>query len=323
MLKLKIVVLDGYTVDKGDICWDKFKEIGEISIYNWTESEKIEILMRDAEIILTNKVPITAEIIEKIPWVKYIGVLATGFDLIDLEAARRQCITVTNVTSYATNSVSQLTFALILELCHNVKYHSDTVKLDKKWSKSKYNSYWDYPIIELANKTLGIIGMGMIGKNVARLGACFGMNVIGHDTNRHVVTELNGFRWVAFDELLEVADIISIHCPLLPQTKGIINKEALIKMKNSAWLINTSRGGLIMESDLYWALKEGEIAAAALDVLEKEPPLEDNPLFNIDNCILTPHIGWASVEARMKLVDIAFENIKSFLNGNPVNVVSI
>lgn len=319
---MKTVILDGYTLNPGDLSWERFSEIGEYKVYNWTEQNEIVERAKDAQIVIVNKVPITEHTISKLPNLKYIGVIATGYDVVDIKAAQKRVIPVTNVPLYANYSVSQLVFGLVLELCYHIRRHSDSVKKDKKWSSGKYNSYWENSLTELAFKTMGIIGMGKIGQRTAHVAEGFGMKVLGYDVVRNANTDIKNFKWADLDELLEKSDIVSIHCPLFPDTRGMMNKEAFKKMKNTAFFVNTSRGELMVEKDLAWALKNGEIAGAGLDVLENEPPFPDNPLFNIDNCIITPHIGWATIEARKRLMNMAVDNIKAFLDGKPVNVVN-
>ncbi|MDP4132001.1 MAG: D-2-hydroxyacid dehydrogenase [Bacteroidota bacterium] len=318
---MKIVVLDGYTLNPGDLHWDGLKQLGELIVYDRTPYDKTMERCAGAEVVLTNKAPLGKDVLENLPDLKYIGVLATGFNIIDIETATKQGITVSNVPGYGTTSVVQMTFALLLELCHHVQRHSDSV-MDGKWSKSPDFCFWDYPLIELAGKTMGIIGFGHIGEQVADLAAAFGMSVIGNKRRQTDQSRRKNFRWAGVTELLERSDVVSIHCPLLPETKGLINRESLEKMKKSAFLINTSRGPIIVEKDLADALNQGVIAGAAVDVLSAEPPPADNPLFNAKNCLITPHISWATREARIRLMDMAINNLKAFVEGKPTHVVN-
>ncbi len=273
----------------------------------------------DANIVLTNKTVLTAENIAAMNKVEYIGVLATGVNVVDLEYTKKTGITVTNVPGYSGSSSAQMVFALILELTNRVGHHSQTVT-DGKWSASKDFCYWDYPLVELEGITLGIVGYGGIGKAVARIGLAFGMNILIY--NRSVPPDLpDGITYSDLDNLIHSSDIISLHCPLTPQTKGMINKESLAQMKKTAYLINTSRGPLIVENDLADFLNEGRIAGAAMDVLDVEPPDKNCPLLTAKNCYITPHIAWATIASRERLMSIAVENIKSYLAGNPQNVV--
>lgn len=316
---MKIVVLDGYTLNPGDLNWEKFSEIGELKVYDRTSPQDILERTTDANIVLTNKTVLTAENIAAMNKVEYIGVLATGVNVVDLEYTKKTGITVTNVPGYSGSSSAQMVFALILELTNRVGHHSQTVT-DGKWSASKDFCYWDYPLVELEGITLGIVGYGGIGKAVARIGLAFGMNILIY--NRSVPPDLpDGITYSDLDNLIHSSDIISLHCPLTPQTKGMINKESLAQMKKTAYLINTSRGPLIVENDLADFLNEGRIAGAAMDVLDVEPPDNNCPLLTAKNCYITPHIAWATIASRERLMSIAVENIKSYLAGNPQNVV--
>ncbi|MGD9824543.1 D-2-hydroxyacid dehydrogenase [Desulfobacter sp.] len=317
---MKIVVLDGYTLNPGDLNWEKFSEIGDLKVYDRTRPDEIQERTADANIVLTNKTVLTAQDIGSMNKVEYIGVLATGVNVVDLEFTKKTGITVTNVPGYSGSSSAQLVFALILELTNRVGHHSQTVR-DGKWSESKDFCYWDYPLVELEGLTLGIVGYGGIGKAVARMGAAFGMNILIH--NRSVPPDLpEGITYSDLDNLIRTSDIISLHCPLTPQTKGMINKDSLAQMKKTAYLINTSRGPLVVENDLADFLNEGRIAGAAMDVLGVEPPAKHCPLLTAKNCYITPHIAWATLAARERLMSIAAENIKSHLAGKPQNVVS-
>lgn len=318
---MKIVVLDGYTINPGDINWDGLKQLGDVTVYDRTPTDKIIERAAGAQIIFTNKTPIGEEALNNLSSLKYIGVLATGYNIINIEIAKEKGITVTNVPTYGTGSVVQSAFALLLELCHHVQRHSDSV-MEGKWSQSSDFCFWDYPLIELADKTMGIIGFGNIGRKMADVATAFGMNLIGNSGHQSDQSHRNNFRWATLPELLEKSDVVSIHCPLLPQTTGLINKETLKLMKRSAFLINTSRGQIIVEQDLADALNNEVIAGAGLDVLSVEPPLKNNPLFHANNCIITPHIAWATKEARSRLMNMAVSNLSAFIAGEPVNVVN-
>jgi len=318
---MKIVVLDGYALNPGDLSWDGFKNLGELTVYDRTPTSQIFERSAEAEIILTNKTLLDSDMLKSLPKLKYAGVLATGYNVIDTEAAGRLGITVTNIPSYSTDSVAQLTFALILELCHHVQKHSDSV-FDGKWSDSVDFTYHDYPLIELASKTLGIIGFGNIGKKVSEIALAFGMRVIASDKTHLGKHKHTGIARAGMYELLSDSDIVSIHCPLTSETAGMINMNNIRLMKKTAFLINTSRGQIIVDKDLTKALNEGIIAGAGLDVLSVEPPPHDNPLLKARNCIITPHIAWATLESRKRLMDMAVRNVRAFLSGKPVNVVS-
>ena len=318
---MKIVVLDGYTLNPGDLSWEALQKLGDVTIYDRTPADDVVERAKDAEIVFTNKTPMNEAILTSLPKLKFIGVLATGYNIVDVDAARQCGIVVSNVPGYGTTSVVQLTFALLLELTLHVQRHSDAV-MDGKWARSADWCFWDYPLIELADKTLGIIGFGRIGEKVADVATAFGMNVIGskrHQTNQ---SHRKNFRWAEIPELLEQSDVVSIHCPLLPETQGLINTENLARMKRSAFLLNTSRGPIIVDQDLADALNHGIIAGAGIDVLSVEPPAVDNPLFTAKNCLITPHIAWATKEARSRLMVIAVNNLAAFLAGKPVNLVN-
>ena len=318
---MKIVVLDGFTLNPGDLNWDDFKTLGSITVYERTAAHEIADRASGAEIVLTNKTPLGEAEFSNLSNLKYIGVLATGYNVIDLVAAKKRNITVTNIPTYGTNSVAQMTFALLLELCHHVQEHSHTVK-SGAWSQSRDFCFWNYPLVELSGKTMGIVGFGRIGQQVADIATAFGMNILAYDSFKSDQSGRKNFRWADLDELLTASDVISLHCPLFPQTQGIINKSVLDRIKNTAFLINTSRGPLIREDDLAEALNKGVIAGAALDVLVIEPPSKDNPLITAKNCIVTPHISWATKEARARLMVTAADNLKAFLASQPINVIS-
>lgn len=315
---MKIVVTDGYTLNPGDLSWSKLEALGQCSIYDNSTYEENLKRCQGAEIAVTNKVVFDHKAISQLPDLKFISVTATGYDIIDIAAARNAGIVVSNVPSYAAESVAQMTFALLLELTQNVGHHSQTVH-EGKWSKCGNFCYWDYPLIELSGLTMGLVGYGRIGKSVARIALAFGMNVLAFDPVAEIQDE--NVQSVDMDHLLSQSDVVSLHCPLTRENKGMINKSRIALMKSSALLINTSRGALINETDLADALDNNKIGGAALDVLAKEPP-RDNGLLKARNCFITPHISWATRSARSRLMNTTVENITAFLKGQPVNVVS-
>ena len=318
---MKIVALDGETLNPGDLSWEEFEKLGEITVYERTPMDQILERSKDADILLTNKTPIREEVIAKFPRLRYIGVMATGYDCVDVNAASDKGIVVTNVPEYGTDSVAQMAIALLLELCHHVQLHSDAV-LQGEWSRSKDFCFTLTTQIELKGKIMGIVGFGRIGKQVARIANALGMKVIVSDKIKQDIENMPELEWVEKNELLQRADVISLHCPLFPDTKEMINKESIAEMKSSAFIINTSRGGLIKDAELAEALNNGNIAGAGLDVLSVEPPIEGNPLIGAKNCIITPHIAWATKEARGRLMNTLLENLKAFINDKPQNVVS-
>lgn len=315
---MKIVVLDGYALNPGDLSWEEIGKLGDFKVYDRTPPELTLERAKDADAIFTNKVIIDKEIINQLPKLKFIGVLATGYNVVDTAAARKAGITVCNIPAYSTASVAQLVFAHILHFTNNVAKHASSVH-NGNWAKSTDFAYWLSPQSELAGKTLGIIGFGQIGQAVARIALAFGMKVIFNNRSKKS-SNLNALQ-VDLDTLLESSDFISINCPLTDENKGFINTAAIEKMKPSAFLINTGRGPLINEQDLADALNYKRIAGAGLDVLSVEPALPDNPLPKAKNCHITPHIAWATLEARQRLMQIAANNLRSFLSGNPINVV--
>lgn len=317
---MKIVVLDGYTMNPGDLGWDELLSLGECIIYDRTPRELVLERARDAEIILTNKVVLDRSVIESLTRLRYIGVLATGYNVVDLSAAKEKGIIVTNVPDYSTMSVAQLTFALLLELTHNVARHSESVKCGE-WTKSADFCYWKTPLIELNGLTMGIIGYGKIGRAVAKIAQSFGMKVVAYSPGLKRAEEKD-VEFAELDDVFKTADVVSLHCPLTPKTEKIVNKSTLDLMKPSAFLLNTARGGLVDEQALASALNSNKIAGAAVDVLSTEPPSADNPLLSAKNIIITPHIGWATKSARQRLMKIVVENIRAFLSGNPKNVVN-
>ena len=317
---MKIVVLDGYCLNPGDLSWDALREFGEVVVYDRTPAAEAAGRAHGAAAVLTNKTQLTADTLARLPDLKYIGVLATGYNVVDVAAAREQSITVTNVPTYATASVAQFVFALLLELCHNVKLHSDAARAGE-WSHNADWSFWKSPLVELAGKTMGVVGLGRIGRSVGRIADAMGMRVLANDTYQGDTPAYEGFRWAPLDELLRESDVVSLHSPLFPETQGMIHAGTLALMKPSAFLINTSRGPLMVDRDLAGALNAGRLAGAGLDVLSVEPPAATNPLLAARNCLVTPHIAWATREARSRLMDAAIGNISAFLSGNPRNVI--
>lgn len=315
---MKIVVLDGYAANPGDLSWNKIASLGELVIYDRTPVEKIAERIEGADAVLTNKAPLTAETINNAKSLKWIGILATGYNIVDVKAAKERGIPVANVPGYSTDSVAQLVFAHLLEVCHHVGEHTRAV-YDGEWVRSEDFAFWKYPLTELCGKTFGIVGYGSIGKAVAKIALAFGMKVIAHSRREF---EDENVECVSFDELLERSDVISLHCPLFEETKGMINSDAIKKMKNTAVLINTARGPLIDEQDVAGALNNNELGYACVDVISTEPMKADNPLLKAKNCMFTPHIGWAPFEARVRLNEIVYENLKSFIDGKPKNVVN-
>lgn len=314
---MNIVILDGYTTNPGDLPFTEFEKMGNLTVYDYTPDELAVERCRNADIIIGNKTNMPREFLEQIE-AKYIGLFSTGYNVVDIETASKLGITVTNVPAYSTNAVAQHTFALILELYNQVGLHSALVK-QGEWSNPERFCFWNKPLFELSKKTLGIIGMGSIGQKTAQIATAFGMEVIF--ANRSKKDGLP-YKQVSLDELYENADIISLHCPLTPKTKGMINKEAIEKMKKEAIVINTSRGDTVNEQDLADALNSHRIQGAGVDVLSTEPPKKDNPLLTAENCIITPHIAWAPHETRARMLSVAVENVKNYLKGTPTNLVS-
>lgn len=317
---MKIVVLDGYTLNPGDISWDSLKELGDVTIYDRTNPEDISHRIKGADIVLVNKVKLDKEIIENMDG-KYIGLLSTGFDVVDIEAARENGIIVTNVPTYGTDAVAQMTFAHMLNLFSHVGIHNTSVKKGE-WESSIDFTYWNAQLVQLSGKKLGLIGYGNIGRAVAKIGNAFGLSIIAHSRSKTSSDSTEDVEFVSLDRLFKESDIISLHCPLNPGTEKIINKENIEKMKDGVVIINTSRGGLIDEEALATALKEGKVKAAGLDVVSVEPILKTNPLLKCDNAIITPHIAWAAKEARESLMKTVVENIKEYKKANPQNVVN-
>lgn len=318
---MKIVILDGHTLNPGDISWTEIEQLGQLTVYDRTPAELIVERIGDADIVLTNKTPISQQTIEQCRSIKMIGVLATGYNIVDVKAARQRNIPVCNVPSYSTMAVAQLSTALLLELCHHVGEHSNDVR-SGGWSKSIDFCYWHSPLIELMGKKLGLIGYGQIGSAFAKIALAMGMEILVYTPSQRKSIEQPNLRVVMLDQLLAESDVISLHCPLTEQNTGLINQSNIAKMKNGVMLINTSRGGLIVEQDLADALNSGKVAGAGLDVLSTEPPSEKNPLLNARNCIITPHIAWAPKEARLRLMEITVNNLKHFIAGKLQNVVN-
>lgn len=318
---MRIVILDGYTENPGDLSWEGFERLGELTVYDRTPEKHIVERIGDAEIVLTNKTPITEKTMEACPNMRYIGVLATGYNVVEVEKAKERGITVTNVPSYGTEAVSQFVFALLLEICHHVAHHSHEV-FAGRWQSSPDWCFWDYPLMELSGKTMGIIGYGRIGKTTGKIAQAFGMNLLVHTRTPEMELEDEHLKFVELDDLYGKSDVIVLHCPLTPETEHMISKESIEKMKDGVILINNSRGPLIVEEDLYEALESGKVYAAGLDVASTEPIRADNPLLKAKNLFITPHISWAPKETRKRLMNIAVSNLKSYLEGEPVNVVS-
>lgn len=317
---MKIVVLDSYGMNPGDLSWDALKELGEVTIYDRTSEEEVYQRCSDADIVLTNKVVFDADTIWKLPNLKYIGVLATGYNIVDTVAACDNDIVVTNVPAYSTDSVAQLTFAHILSIANRVEHYAIENR-NGRWSNNPDFVYWDTPLIELTGKTLGIVGLGLIGMKVAKMALCFGMDVFAV-TSKHRKDLPEGIQKTTLDGLLATSDILSLHCPLTRETREMINATTLAKMKHGAILINTGRGPLVNENDVAEALKSGQLGAYGTDVMCQEPPSADNPLFSAPNFYSTPHIAWATFEARQRLMKTVVDNVKAFIEGKPVNVVN-
>lgn len=313
---MKIAALD--TRQLADLDWTDMNLLGDVTQYDATPAEQVVERAKGAEAVLVNKVKMTSSVMDALPELKYIGVLATGYDNIDLAAAKQRGITVTNVPGYSTDSVAQMIFALLLELCHHAGDHSRAVIDAKKWSRQPYYSFWDSPLVELAGKTMGIVGMGKIGQRTAQIAQAFGMKVLAYSRTKK---DVPGVEWVSFQEMLEKSDVVTTCCPLTDDTRGIMNGAAFARMKETAFYINTARGGVVVDADLRAALDAGEIAGAAVDVMTTEPPAEENPLLGAKNIIITPHIAWATKEARTRLLDIVRGNLASWQAGRPVNVV--
>lgn len=320
---MKIVVLDGYTENPGDLSWDELGKLGDLTVYdrtNLTDEEETISRIGDAEVVLTNKTPITRMVIDDCPNIKFISLLATGYNVVDYVYAGEKGIPVTNVPTYGTASVSQFAIALLLEICHHIGHHNESVHRGD-WENCVDWCYWNYPLIELDGKTMGIIGFGRIGQATGKIAKALGMKVLAYDGHPNRTGRDIG-EYVELDTLLQESDVIALHCPLFPVTQGIINKETIAKMKDGVILLNNSRGPLVVEQDLADALNSGKVAAAGLDVVSTEPIKRDNPLLKAKNCIITPHISWAPKESRQRIMDCAVANVKAYLDGTPVNVVN-
>lgn len=320
---MKIVILDGYTENPGDLSWGELEALGELTVYDRTPMDEDEIIRRigDAEVVYTNKTPITKKVIDACPNMRFISVLATGYNVVDFVYAGEKSIPVTNVPTYGTDSVSQFAIALLLEICHHIGHHDNTVH-GGKWEESADFCYWDYPLIELSGKTMGIIGFGRIGQRTGVLSKALGMKVLAYDSYESDAGRAIA-EYVDLDKLLTESDVVALHCPLFPETKEIIRKETIEKMKDGVILINNSRGPLVNEQDLADALNSGKVYAAGLDVVSTEPIRGDNPLLGAKNCIITPHISWAPKESRQRIMDCAVDNLKGYIAGSPVNVVNL
>ena len=320
---MKIIILDGYTENPGDLSWSELEKLGKLTVYDRTSiTDEAEIITRigDAEAVYTNKTPISQHVIDSCPNMKFIGVLATGYNVVDVGYAKQKGIPVCNVPSYGSDAVGQFAIALLLEICHHIGHHSDAVH-SGRWENNTDWCFWDYPLIELAGKTIGIVGFGRIGQVTGRIAKALGMRVIANDEHPNDPGRAIA-DYVSLDELLKESDVIALHCPLFPSTEGIINKDNIAKMKDGVIIINNSRGPLIVEQDLADALNSGKVYAAGLDVVSSEPIRGDNPLLKAKNCFITPHISWAPKESRQRLMDIAVENLRQFMNGTTVNVVN-
>ncbi|WP_095170948.1 MULTISPECIES: D-2-hydroxyacid dehydrogenase [Blautia] len=320
---MKIVVLDGYTENPGDLSWGDMEALGELTVYDRTSlTDMQEVIDRisDADAVITNKTPLPKEVFEACRNIRYVGVLATGYNVVDVDTARERGIPVCNIPTYGTAAVGQFAIALLLEICHHIGHHDKAVH-EGRWEKNSDWCFWDYPLIELADKTMGIVGFGRIGQATGRIAKALGMKVIANDEypndcGREIA------EYVSREELFARADVIALHCPLFPSTQGLVNKESIAKMKDGVIIINNSRGPLIVEEDLRDALNSGKVAGAGLDVVSTEPIRGDNPLLQAKNCIITPHISWAPKESRQRLMDIAVEDLKAFTDGDPINVVN-
>ncbi len=317
---MNIVVLDGFTLNPGDLDWAALRALGSLTVHDRTPPELVVERARDAEILLTNKALVGGEAVNSLPKLRYIGVLATGYNVVDVAAARARGIPVTNVPGYSTASVAQLTFALLLELTHRTGHHAQAVR-DGRWAAGADFCFWDFPLVELHGQTFGVVGFGQIGRAVATLADAFGMRVLVHSRSRPADLPAR-FEFVDLDALLARSDVVSLHCPLTAENKGFINAARLARMKPGAFLINTGRGPLLDEQAVAEALNSGRLGGAGLDVLSVEPPRADNPLLTARNCIVTPHIAWASRAARTRLMDAVVANVRAFLDGSPRNVVN-
>lgn len=318
---VKIAVIDGYTVNPGDNPWTPLERLGTLQVHDRTEPEEIPELAENADILITNKCPISAAAIEQLPALKFIAVTATGYNIVDVAAAKQRGIPVSNVPEYGTRTVAQFTWTLILELCHRVGLHAESVARGD-WTKSPDFCYWLTPQVELAGKKLGLVGYGRIARQVGVIGEAFGMKLLASGRAGSSPPASCAAKWLSTDELFATADVISLHCPLTRETEALVNRRLLGRMKADALLVNSSRGGLVIEQDLADALREGKIAGAAVDVVSHEPILADNPLLSAPNCLITPHIAWTTLSARQRLLQTTAENVAAFLAGKPINVVN-
>ena len=318
---MKIIVLDGYALNPGDLSWEEMQALGDFTVYDRTSPSEVLERSAGAEVLITNKTVLTADHIKALPQLKYIGVLATGYNVVDIETARNRGVVVTNIPAYSTPSVAQMVFSHLLNITHRVGYYASQ-NSDGRWTKNKDFCYWDTNLVELAGKTMGIVGFGNIGQATARIALAMGMNVCAYTSKSQSLLP-QGVLKVTLDELFRTCEVVSLHCPLTHETKEMVNAERLKTMKSSAILINTGRGPLINEQDLADALNQGVIAGAGVDVLSTEPPLPDNPLLKAKNCFVTPHVAWATLEARRRLMQIAVGNLKSFIDGKVINNVAI
>lgn len=317
---MKIVMLDAYTTNPGDLSWDKFSELGDLTVYDRTPYDKIIERAKEADILITNKTPITKEIIDCLPKLKFIALMSTGYNIVDYVYLKEKGIPVSNIPSYSTDAVAQLVISFILELAMNVGLHSQSVK-SGEWSECDDFCYWKTPLTELTGKTLGIFGLGKIGRAVAERAKAFGMNIAAYAPRIHG-DEPDYIKLLPLKEMLNISDVVSMHCPLTPATEGIVNEDFITEMKDGAYFINTSRGTVVNENALADALNSGKLGGAGLDVLSTEPPKKDNPLLTAKNCFITPHIAWASFETRKRLVSILYDNIRAFIDGKPQNVIN-
>lgn len=321
MGEMNIVVTDGFTLNPGDNPYDEMEELGALTVYDRTAPGELIDRCRDANILIVNKTPIREPSLEQLPSLRYIAVVATGYDIVDVAAAGRRGITVSNVPIYGTDSVAQYVFSAVLHLCHNISEHDAAVKAGE-WARNPDWSFWKKPLVELAGKTMGIVGFGRIGRRVGELAHAFGMNVLACNTHRGPDPDYSPFAWVYLDDLFASSDIVSLHCPLTAENRAFVNQKLLGRMRPSAVLINASRGPLVNEQDLADALNAGTLAAAAVDVASVEPIRPENPLLSARNMVITPHLAWATLEARRRLMSITAENVRSFLAGTPQNVVN-
>ena len=320
---MEIVVLDGYTLNPGDLSWKSLESLGNVRVYDRTSLTDVNETFKrigGAEIVFTNKTPMSAEVFERCQNIRYVGVLATGYNIVDIKSAKEHNVAVTNIPTYGTDAVGQFAIALLQEICHHIGHHDRAVHAGE-WERNPDWCFWDYPLIELAGKTMGIMGFGRIGQATGKIAKALGMTVIANDKYPNEKgAEIA--EYVTRDELFSRADVISVHCPLFPSTEGIICRENIEKMKDGVIILNNSRGPLVVEQDLADALNSGKVYAAGVDVVSTEPIKSDNPLLSAKNCIITPHISWAPKESRKRLMDIAVNNLKEFLKGNPVNVIN-